>query len=136
MLSKIASAALIAVGYVSAESSKHGAGRFGTLEGVTYSLPTCQQTPFCNRNLHLNREFTKKLDQSSNYLPTDFYYSVDPATVVVNDEESSITARLNLSCNDYTQEISTELDLTLWFYQNGIMRALLEEPDSGRFRIS
>lgn len=28
------------------------------------------------------------------------------------------------------------MDLTLWFYQNGIMRALLEEPGSGRFRIS
>ena len=62
MLQKIAAAALFAVGYVSAESTKNGAGRFGTVEGVTYSLPSCQQTPFCNRNLHLNQEFTKKLD--------------------------------------------------------------------------
>lgn len=35
-----------------------------------------------------------------------------------------------------TPEISPELDLTLWFYQNGIIRVLLEEPESGRFRIS
>ena len=32
--------------------------------------------------------------------------------------------------------ISSELDFTMWFYQNGIVRVLLEEPASGRFRIS
>lgn len=41
-----------------------------------------------------------------------------------------------LACNDQTDEISTNLELSLWFYQNGIMRAFLEEPNSGRFRVS
>lgn len=47
----------------------------------------------------------------------------------------TVKATLDLmDCSD--NRIASNLDLTLWFYQNGIMRALLEEPDSTRFRIS
>jgi len=34
------------------------------------------------------------------------------------------------------QGFSSELDFTMWFYQNGIVRVLLEESATGRFRIS
>ena len=59
---------------------------------------------------------------------------MDPTTVQVTNSDSSIKAKLYLQ-GDST-EYSPELDLTLWFYQNGIMRTLLEEPGSDRFRIS
>jgi hypothetical protein len=75
----------------------------------------------------LNKEFIEG--------DNDFYYSLDQESIEVDDTRGSISAKLNLACSD-SGEISPELDLTLWFYQNGIMRAFLEEPQSGRFRIS
>jgi hypothetical protein len=32
--------------------------------------------------------------------------------------------------------VSTDLSIEISFYQNGIARVLIEEPNSGRFRIS
>ncbi len=32
--------------------------------------------------------------------------------------------------------VSTDLDIHISFYQNGIARVLIEEPNSGRFKIS
>ena len=107
--------------------------RFGTIEGMEYKIPSCQDTPFCNRNQHLQKEFLNAYQSNQ---AIDFYYSLDPTTIAFNNTAGSITAKLNLACSDPTQEIAPELDLTLWFYQNGIMRTLLEEPDSTRFRIS
>jgi hypothetical protein len=96
-----------------------------------YKLPSCQETPFCNRNIHLQNEF-----KATAFGESDFYYSLDESSIKIDDLKGSVQAKLNLACSDSTDEISPELDLTLWFYQNGIMRAFLEEPASGRFRIS
>ena len=63
----------------------------------------------------------------------DCYYSLDPSTISVNEFEGSISAQLNQMCDS---SLASELQLSLWFYQNGIMRALIDEEDSGRFRIT
>ena len=74
--------------------------------------PTCQEVPFCNRNLHLQKHFTQEANNSD----ADFFYSLDATSIQVDDSKGSIKARLNLACSDSTDEISPELDLTLHFY--------------------
>jgi hypothetical protein len=61
------------------------------------------------------------------------YYSLDPNTILVNASEGSISAQLKQEC-DFT--LASELQLSLWFYQNGIIRALVDEENSDRFRIT
>ena len=46
-----------------------------------------------------------------------------------------MTATLNLASTSDGKAAQT-LSLTMTFYQNGIMRMLLEEPNGNRFRIS
>jgi hypothetical protein len=78
----------------------------------------------------------KELVQIKSSGDSDFYYSLDETSILIDDGLGSISARLNLACTDISDEISTELDLKIRFYQNGIMRAVIEEPNSGRFKIS
>ena len=66
----------------------------------------------------------------------DFYYAVSPESIQIDDSEGQISATLLLNCDDETGEVAAELDLKLWFYQNGILRAKIEEPASERFRVS
>ena len=63
-------------------------------------------------------------------------YTVD-AESVANYTNGTITATLKLQNPDTTKaSYAMILSLTLSFYQNGIMRCLIEEPDNTRFRIS
>ena len=89
-------------------------------------MPICWQVPFCERNLN----YKATLHESS------YYYALDAESVVIDDQSAYIYARLNLQNADMAQGFSSELDSTMWFYQNGIVRVLLEEPATGRFRIS
>ena len=66
---------------------------------------------------------------------SDVYYSVEADSIVVSPTEGLVTANLALaSPSDGT--VAQTLDLTLSFYQNGILRVLLEEPEVKRFRIA
>ena len=76
-----------------------------------YKLPSCQETPFCNRNIHLQKEF-----QTTSFGESDFYYSLDSSTISFDNLKGSFQAKLNLACSDSSDEISSELDLTMWFY--------------------
>jgi len=63
----------------------------------------CQETPFCNRNYHLQQEFGERaLSTTQN----DFYYTLDPASILIDDEKSSVSAILKLACADTSSEIS------------------------------
>ncbi len=59
-------------------------------------------------------------------------YILDASKILINDSDASITARLRVNQESQYEE----LDLKMWFYQNGIMRTLIQEPSSTRFRIS
>ena len=65
------------------------ASRSGILE-QKYFMPTCEQTPFCNRNLRINSEVMEL------GLLNDFYYTLDPTSIAVG--EGSISGTLNLAC--------------------------------------
>ena len=66
---------------------------------------------------------------------SDVYYSIDEASVGGDHSKGVVTATLDLaSSTDGT--VAQSLDLTLTFYQNGIVRMLVEEPGVKRFRIS
>ena len=65
---------------------------------------------------------------------TGVSYSIDASTVVTNNDTATLSFSLKSNCTGPL--IASELDVTLRFYQNGIMRALIEEPESTRFRIS
>lgn len=54
--------------------------------------------------------------------------------MAVDDATSAISATLNLNCT--STDIAEVLNLKMVFYQNGILRATIEEPDSTRFKIS
>ena len=58
--------------------------------------------------------------------------SIDYATA---GAQGQVKAKLNLGCKT-DGKAAQQLDLTLSFYQNGILRVLLEEPNGNRFRIS
>jgi hypothetical protein len=76
------------------------------------------------------------LDEIDSNPKVDFFYSLDPHSVFVDNATGSLTAILNLNCVDASNSVESKLDLSMWFYQNGIMRTLIEEPESKRFRIS
>ena len=64
------------------------------------------------------------------------YYSVEKSTVSLDKaSEGVVTASLNLA-SETDGKIAQTLNLTLTFYQNGMMRTLIEEPNTKRFRIS
>ena len=96
--------------------------------------PTCAETAFCARAL-------LDFNQTAADAPSTSY-TLDASTIQINDSEASLNARLTKTSGSKAQPEEEsfghagELDLTLWFYQNGIMRALIQEPDSDRFRIS
>lgn len=92
------------------------------------TAPTCEQQPFCDR-------FRQLMDHNDLRMDSDVYYSVDEQTVAGDASQGQITATLNLaSTTDGT--VAQKLSLTLTVYQNGIMRMLVEEPETKRFRIS
>jgi hypothetical protein len=47
MIREVLALLLVTAGMTEVLSAKH-----------KYYLPTCKETPFCNRNLHLQKEFT------------------------------------------------------------------------------
>ena len=90
--------------------------------------PTCEEQPFCDR-------FRQFMDHADLRTDSDVYYSVDQTSVTGDYKSGKVTATLNLaSKSDGT--VSQSLDMTLTFYQNGIIRMLMTEPGVERFRIS
>lgn len=87
----------------------------------------CDYRKFCRRHRYYD------LGVYDN-LVTPIQYSL--AGYQIDDSDSSITATLSAVHSDPTGLLSDDLNLSIWFYQNGIMRAVIEEPDSDRFRIS
>ena len=65
---------------------------------------------------------------------TDTYYSIAKSDVTIDEPNGKITATLSLASPSDGTTAQT-LTLTLTFYQNGILRMLIED-DTGRFRIS
>ncbi len=98
---------------------------------ANYVNLACEDTPFCERH----RAFESDM-LSSNINGADLYYSVNPSSVVVHDEYGALTAQLNFACAGDSGDFASTLNLKMTFYQNGIMRALIEEPGSTRFKIS
>ena len=52
-------------------------------------------------------------------------YSASSAQVVLKGDESKVGFTLNLGCSD-NGYMATELNVELYFYQNGIMRAHID----------
>ena len=78
-----------------------------------------QDTMFCART----REF--KIDQMYGRSPSDLSYSIDPDSIMTKD--GTIKAKLAMDCGQ-PGYLAPELDLTLNFFQNGIMRAEIDTP--------
>lgn len=71
----------------------------------------------------------------------DFNYSIDPDSVLISNDSGCITSDLIYSSwttdGDTTGgSIASQLTLKMCFYQNGIMRVIIDEPNSERFKIS
>ena len=94
------------------------------------NLP-CEETPFCARHRAFEGDRWE-----TNAGASDLYYSVNPSSIAVNDAYGSLTAQLNFACAGDSGDYASVLNLRMTFYQNGIMRTLIEEPGSTRFRIS
>ena len=87
-----------------------------------------QDTMFCART----REF--KIDQMMHDgRQSDLSYSIDPDSIIAKD--GTLKAKLAIDCGQ-PGYLAPELDLTLNFYQNGIMRAEIDTPRHDRFQIS
>ena len=63
------------------------------------------------------------------------YYVADSAQVVFENNESKVGFKLNLNC-EQSGYLANSLNIELQFYQDGIMRALVDQENSDRFRIS
>ena len=95
--------------------------------GDDASLHCLDNTGFCQRT----REFKIDMDTVASYLS----YNVLPDSVVFDNETSTVTAKLEMGC-DQTGYLARELELQMQFYENGIMRTLIDTADHTRFRIS
>lgn len=63
-------------------------------------------------------------------------YSIDPSTIEVDVELGLVSAKLTMmSCTD-SGYLAQSLDLSLSFYEDGIMRAAVDTEEQSRFRIS
>jgi hypothetical protein len=58
--------------------------------------PPCSDTPFCARH----RAFETDVFEQSGSSNSGLYYTIDPLTILSNDEEATITAQLNLATQD------------------------------------
>ena len=87
-------------------------------QGDDASLHCLDNTAFCQRT----REW--KIDQQQNAGESSLGYSILEDSVQVSSESSQITAKVNLyeGCWDDSGYMAKELDLTLDFYQDGILR--------------
>lgn len=65
----------------------------------------------------------------------DLQYHVDPTSLQVDSVHGLINAKLAMDCQE-SGFLGAELELTLAFYQDGIMRALIDTEEHSRFRIS
>ena len=95
--------------------------------GDDASLHCLDNTAFCQRT----REFKIDMDTVASYLS----YNIVPSSVVVDSETSTINARLEMGC-DQSGYLAHDLDLQMQFYEDGIMRTLIDTADHTRFRIS
>ena len=100
------------------------------VDATKYVNHPCEKTPFCARH----RAFEKDIFENPNS-NSDLFYSLDPSSIAINDEFGYLSAQLNFFSND-SGDFASVLNLRMTFYQNGIMRTLIEEPGSTRFRIS
>jgi hypothetical protein len=81
--------------------------------------------------LRLARDPEKLRDQT-----TDIFYEIDEGSITVQDDEASLCATLYLACDD-NESIAPQLDLKMHFYEDGIVRTLITNPNENpRFRIS
>mmetsp|Transcript_6459 Transcript_6459/g.8669 ORF Transcript_6459/g.8669 Transcript_6459/m.8669 type:complete len:151 (+) Transcript_6459:3-455(+) len=98
--------------------------------GMNDAQPGCDDQPFCDRyhQFVLNADLRAK---------SASYYTIDSSSVDIATagDKGQITATLTLASQTDGKAAQT-LNLTLSFYQNGIMRMLMEEPNGNRFRIS
>lgn len=101
------------------------------VDATKYVNHPCEKTPFCARH----RAFEKDIFGTDPNSTSDLFYSLDPSSIAINDEFGYLSAQLSFSSND-SGDFASVLNLRMTFYQNGIMRTLIEEPDSTRFRIS
>jgi hypothetical protein len=97
------------------------------------SRTSCGQSTFCMRQKKL-----RKAQQDAFASSEEAYlYMTNKHSLEVSDEESTISLNLvydtSLAGFDFYAPC---LHITMTFYQNGIMRLLVDEPESGRFKIS
>lgn len=87
-------------------------------------------TPFCQRT----REF--KIDQDPAHpSSSDIRYNVDVNSVKHDAETGTIKANLLMGCDEYGY-LAHDLELTMQFYEDGVMRTLIDTSEKSRFRIS
>lgn len=85
----------------------------------------CNYRDFCSRH----RDYIlSELETPS----ADAVYSLDVGTIAFDAEK--ITATLLRA--SHADPIADELQFNFWLYQDGIARVTIDEPWSGRFRIS
>ena len=85
---------------------------------------TCSIRDYCTRHRKVLLDELDRHDPGAEYRLHDF--KVD---------QNRLTAGLKRAQNS-PKLLHNELSLTLSFYQDGIMRVMVAEPDSDRFRIS
>ena len=87
----------------------------------------CSDIAFCMRT----REYRRDTEQQRSNADLQYYV----ASHEFNDEEGSIEMDLQMQCED-TGYLASKLTAKMWFYQNGIARVVIGEPDNTRFQIS
>ena len=94
-------------------------------------IPPCEGTPFCDR--HRTFEKAKLAGEGD-----DIYYSVFKDTMEFDNTNGILHVQMQLGydCIGDTSHLAKNLDMKLYFYQNGIVRGLIQEPNVKRFRIS
>jgi len=88
----------------------------------------CSDKEFCAKHWSYEKEHLRSAKSEN------VSYRLEPNSVEIDSER--LTGTIYRLENPEDIELASEVTLTMDLYQNGILRVLIEEPNSDRFRIS
>ena len=92
----------------------------------------CNDISFCERTRAFKTDVEALAEQDET---PDLFYFCEHCTPDFDNEDTAISFPLQMGC-DNTDYLAANLTFKMWFYQDGIARIVIGEPDNDRFQIS
>ena len=103
------------------------------VQTVADPRPGDSDTAFYERTRAFHIDVAETLEQGEQ--PDMYYTCGSDCDYTYNRDKSLISFPLHMACED-TGFLASELEFSIQFYESGIARMLIGEPENTRFRIS